>query len=356
MKPAMLCFLFVMLAAFPLTDAFADACSGAEPQLQLLSKDLDSNAIPAAASRLTSLQTAYPDCSRLMLSRARLEAAQGQSAEAQRSFSQYLALQPDSARGDAYFARFLIDQQQYQQADDRSAAAYEKNPSDPAALAVRGQILDMKGQTQQGLALLSQSCQLNPDNADAQFQLGAIYDRLKRPADAVPHFERVVALDPGNASAWDYLALNLEPLGNVDQVEAAYKKGLAANQGAPDSPTFDAFLDYNYGRFLEKQDKLQASLLHLNRAVELVPQIRSTWYERAKVNLQVKNYPAARSDAEKAASLPEQTGGIINLQIYVLLEQIYRRLGETDLAQKYADLSRATPPPVRKEYQQAAPQ
>jgi hypothetical protein len=89
--------------------------------------------------------------------------------------------------------------------------------------------------------------------------------------------------------------------------------------------------------------------------VRLVPDVRATWYERAKVNLRLHNYQQARSDAETAANLTRQTGGIIDLQIYNLLEEVYRRLGETALANKFAELSRDTPPPVRKEYQQAAP-
>jgi hypothetical protein len=62
----------------------------------------------------------------------------------------------------------------------------------------------------------------------------------------------------------------------------------------------------------------------------------------------MKSYQPARSDAETASSLPDRAGFIIGLQVYSLLEQIYRRLGETSLADKYAQLSRETPPPVRK--------
>ena len=47
-------------------------------------------------------------------------------------------------------------------------------------------------------------------------------------------------------------------------------------------------------------------------------------------------------------SLREQTGGILDLQVYTLLEQIYRRLGEKELADKYANLTRQTLPPTRK--------
>lgn len=346
----------VLVSLSASTAGLAASCSGVASQLQLASKDLARNRVSAAAALLASLEVLSSRCPDVLLVRARIDAAQGEVNGAQTAFRRYIQLQPDDSRGYAYFARFLIDQEQYQQADDLSAIAMQKNAQDPAALAVRGQILDMKGQSQQGLELLEKSCRINPENADAQFQAGAIDDRAKLHANAVRHFEKVVALDPANPSAWDYLALNLEPLGKIEAAETAYKKGSAANQDAQNGPNFDAFLDYNYGVFLEKRNQLADSMLHLNRAVKLVPQMRDPWYERAKVNLQMHNYGSARADAEKAASLPERTGGVINLQVYALLEQIYRRLGETTLADKYAALSRATPPPIRKEYGQQMPQ
>lgn len=269
----------------------------------------------------------------------------GPPEDAGRAFSRYADTAPDDAAGMAYFARFLIDQNQYSQADEFSAAALERAPNLAIALAVRGRILALKGQSQQGIPLLSRSCDLDPEDAESEFQLGALYDRAKRPQEAVQRFQSAARLNPANASAWDYLALNAEPLGEMDQAEAAYKAGLQVNKTGPH---YDAFLDYNFGRFLARRNRLAESKQHLDRAVELVPDFRATWYDRAKVNLRLGDLKQARSDAERALSITDQTGGILNLQVYVLLEQIYRRLGEIALADKYAALARDTPPPVRR--------
>jgi len=334
------------------TDSNADACGGTEIQLKSLSTNLNRNEFSAAEDRLTRLKAEHPDCSSILLAEARIKASQG-AGEASDLFSRYLEKVPNDPTGLAYFARFLIDQGQYQRADELSDAAVSQDVNNPAALAVRGQILIMKRQPEQGEELLIKSCELDPENAESQFQLGALYDRTKRPGEAVKHFQKVVALDPGYASAWDYLALNLEPLGEVDRADAAYRRGLEVNH---EGQQFDAFLDYNYGRFLAKRNHLAESKLHLDRAVELVPDYRDTWYDRAKLNLRMGNYAQARSDAERAASLIEQTGGILDLQVYTLLEQIYRRLGEKELADKYANLTRQTPPPMRKGSELTPPQ
>jgi tetratricopeptide (TPR) repeat protein len=341
MKTALLSLVFAACTAEP---ALASPCSGAETQLAGVSKELTLGASAVAERLLAPIAASHPDCPDILLAQARLRQAQGDAKQAADLYIRYTDLQPGDSKGFAYFGRFFLEQHDYMRADALSAAAVDKDPSNPAALALRGQILVMKGQTLEGRTLLEKACQLDPDDPEAQFQLGTVEDAAKRPADAVKHFRKAAALNPRDGRTWDYLALNLEPLGEVDAAEQAYRKGLEVNQPGR---YFDAFLDYNYGRFLAKRNELAPSKQHLDRAVELVPQVRAVWYERAKLNLRLKNYQQARTDAEKAASCEDRAHVIIDLQIYALLAQVYGRLGETGLAKKYADLSRETEPPVR---------
>jgi tetratricopeptide (TPR) repeat protein len=337
--------LWLGLVGWASSLAFARPCDGAHASLAAISRKLSRGDFEHAARELAPLAKSYPNCPALLLAQARLQAMANDSPEADDLFIRYTALQPDDPGGYGYYARFLLSRREYQRADKVASQALEKDPSNPIALAVSGQILAMKGQTKEGLDMLAQACQLDPDDAESQFQMGTIYDRLKRPADAAQHFQKAVDLNPRDARAWDYLALSLEPLGETSAAQSAYQKAGGVDQ---QGPFFDAFLDYNYGRFLMKRGDLTASKAHLDRAVELVPEVRAVWYERAKLNLRMKNYGEARSDAEKAAALADPAGIIIDLQLYALLEQIYRRLGETALANKYAQLSRDTPPPMRK--------
>jgi tetratricopeptide (TPR) repeat protein len=325
--------------------AFAGPCDGAQAQFTAISLQLSHGDFQNAGRLLAPLANSYPNCPALLLAQARVQAMANDSGEADDLFVRYTIMQPDDASGYGYYARFLLSRRQYERADMVASLALQKGTSNPIALAVSGQIFAMKGQTNEGLDMLAQACHLDPDDAESQFQIGSIYDRLKRPADAAQHFQVAVDLNPADARAWDYLALSLEPLGEIGRAEFVYKKALDVDQPGP---YFDAFLDYNYGRFLMKRGDLAASKAHLDRAVDLVPQVRAVWYERAKLNLRMKDYQEARSDAEKAAGVVDSTEIIIDLQIYALLEQIYRRMGETALADKYAQMSRDTPPPVRK--------
>jgi len=342
MRAAFLSLLFPVCFTWP---AFAGPCSGAEAQLAQVSKALTLNAVDTAENTLRALSASYPDCSEIVLHQARLAQAKGSANQAAELYYRYTDTDPNDSRGLAYFGRFFLEQHDYMRADALSAAAVDKNPDDPAALALRGQILVMKGQSSEGQALLQKAVEVDPDDPEAQFQLGTIYDKAQAAPKAVEHFRRAATLNPQDARSWDYLALNLEPTGDLDGADQAYQKGLRVNQAGR---YHDAFLDYNYGRFLAKRNDLAASKQHLDRAVQSVPEIRAVWYERARLNLRMQDYQQARTDAEKAAACKQQ-GGIIDLQIYSLLSQVYARLGETGLAKKYMDLTRETPPPVRGE-------
>jgi tetratricopeptide (TPR) repeat protein len=338
--------MLILLACIPPPPVRAMPCSAAEQLMRSIWKELAAENVGGAEQVLHEMERTHPECPEAILAHARVAAANDAPVEAEDLFVRYANLAPNEAQAYSYHARFLLERGQYPRADLLSAQALEKDPNDVVALAVHGEILDMKGQTQEGMELLEKACRLDPQNAEAQFQLATIYDRSKRFADAAQHFEKVVETDPRDARAWDYLALDLEPLGEVERADLVYRKGLAVNQ---QGPHFDAFLDYNYGRFLMKRNDLAASKQHLDRAVELTPDVRAPWYERAKLNLRLNNNQQAREDAERAANIRDSRGIIIDLQLYVLLGQVYTRLGDAALAEKYVRLSQRTSVPPRKD-------
>ena len=207
-----------------------------EVQLSSVSKQLSHGNIVAAEQTLGALGMLRPDCALLVLDRARLQAAKGEEA-ADATFMHYATLKPRDAKGWAYFARFLLAQGEYQRADAAAGVATECDPGDPLAVAVQGQILDLKGDSQEGIKLLEQAVRLNPDDAEARFQLGSIHDRAKHPMEAVRDL-RSCRDYPSDARAWDYLALNLESLGEIDRAQNAYQRCLAENRAGA---YFDAF-------------------------------------------------------------------------------------------------------------------
>ena len=250
---------------------------------------------------------------------------------------------PCAGARDLTSAVAALDRGELARADYLSSLALSLSPDCPEALVVQGRVLTLKGRLREAREALEKAVRLAPTDAEARYQLAVWLYRRQLHADAVPQLEKVIALRPRDARALGYLALSLEGLGEPERAELAYRAALKVNG----RPFRDPFLDYYYGRFLLKRNRLEESLAHLDRAVALHPDERTVHYERAKLNLARKDYGAARRDAERALSLRDPGGLVLDLQVYYLLATIYARLGETDLARKYAELSRTTPIPDR---------
>ena len=304
---------------------------------------IDRGNLSAAEAGLKALEARGQPCDEILLQYGRLRLAQSDLPAAEGLFLRFFNAAPRDARASYQIALVAMMKGDYRAADAFSTGALSYQPDYAEALVIQGRLLAMKGQTVEALASLQRACKLKPQDAEAYFELGAVYDRQKRYLEAVEQFGRAVALNPADARAWDYLGLNLEPLGQVERADAAFKKGLEVNRGK----WSDNFLSYNYGRFLFKQNRLEESRKHMDRALELNQPVRAVHYEHAKLSLRMRDLVVARREAEKALELPDRAGVILDLQIYYLLQQIYRQAGEPALAHKYAELSRTTAIPSR---------
>jgi tetratricopeptide (TPR) repeat protein len=316
-------------------------CAGAEAAVRSAAEALDKGEWAEAERHLQPVAESHAECSPVVLGLARLRAARGDLAEAEALFTRATALAPDEALGHALFAEYWLSRGQRARADYQSSVALSLDPDCPEALVASARVSIAKGRPQEAFPALVKAARLDPASAEAHYQLGVFLSQRKLYAQAAGEFEQVVALRPRDARAYDYLALSLEAVGAAERAEDAYRSGLKVNEG----PFFDSFIDRNYGRFLLKERRLEESRIHLDRAVALLPNSRAVYYERAKLNLALERYAAAREDAERARSLRDPSGLVLDLQVYYLLATIYRRLGDTDLAEKYAELARTTPIP-----------
>jgi tetratricopeptide (TPR) repeat protein len=313
-------------------------CEGTESDLRASTQALDRGDWVEAERRLEPLATSRADCGGVVLGLARLRAARGERAEAERLFARATTLLPDDAPAHALFARYLLSRGQPARAEDLTAKALSLNPDCPEALVVKGRILSMRGEMRGAKDALEKAVRLDPENAEAQYRLGIWFFGLRLSADAAARFEKAATLRPVDALALDYLALSLEDLGEAERAEDAYRRALTVNEGT----FFDSLLDYNYGRFLLKQMRLEESRPYLDRAIALMPEHRGVHYEQAKLRMALGDSQAAREEAERALGLRNPGNLVLDVQLYYLLSTIYARLGERELAQKYADLSRTT--------------
>lgn len=331
------------------TVAYADqsrklnACSGLGNQLRSAEQAFTRGDVVEAERRLLLLESSRPGCGEVLAGLARVRASQKNVDAAERLFLRAVALSPDDPNIYFYFAQFTFDQGEYPRASDLTDKALNLKSEYPEALILKGQMLAMRGELTEARETLEEANRIAPKIAEAHFQLGILFDNSKLNREAVEQFRISVALRPLDPRAYDYLGLNLEALGETQEAMKMYKRGLIVNKG----PLFDYFLDYNYGRFLLKQRKLQESKVHLDRAVSLAPETRAVYYERAKLNVLLGDYQLARQDAEQASRLQDPSGFVLDLQVYYLLANVYSHLGEHELARQYAELSKTATIPIQ---------
>jgi tetratricopeptide (TPR) repeat protein len=320
-----------------------NACSGLENPLRAAEQALTTGDAVEAERLLLPLQSFRPSCAEVLAGLARVRASQKDANVAEQLFLRAIALSPDDPHMYFYLAQFSFDQGDYGRAYDLIDKALNLKGEYPEALILKGQMLAMRGEQGAARKTLEEANRIAPKNAEAHFQLGVLFDYSKLNREAVEQFRISVALRPLDPRAYDYLGLNLEALGETQEAATIYKKGLVVNKG----PLFDYFLDYNYGRFLFKERKLQESKVHLDRAVSLAPETRAVYYERAKLNVLLGDYQQARRDAEQASGLQDPSGFVLDLQVYYLLANVYSRLGEHELARQYAELSKTATIPIQ---------
>jgi len=340
--------LFLAASVLPGGDAAAStACDGAEPALATVATALDEGRWDEAEHSLQPLELSHPECGQVVVAVARLSAARGDLAEAERLFSRAMTMAPDDAVAHALFARFQLLRGLGPQAAYLINQSLAIDPDCVEALVVRGQILGHRGLYAESRKVLERAVFLDPTNPEANYEIGVWFFRVNLFEQAARQFESAVNLRPQWTRALDYLAYCLELLGEADRAERVYRDALQSQPKG--GPLFDATLDYNFGRFLFKTGQLEESLTHLNSAVEHHPRRRGPGYQRAKVHQAQGDFESARRDAERALALGVSGDYIHDTQVYYLLTTIYSRLGETELAREYAELARTTETPDQSE-------
>ncbi len=105
-------------------------------------------------------------------------------------------------------------------------------PEQPDALHICGALAHLAGKNGLALALLEKACRLQPGNAQVHYNLGVVYQAIKREDDACACYRSALKLTPSHAGA-------LQNLGNIclfreefAEAERCYATGLSF---APDS-------------------------------------------------------------------------------------------------------------------------
>jgi tetratricopeptide (TPR) repeat protein len=220
----------------------------------------------------------------------------GQTDKAIAAFEEARQLSPDDPAVASYLAEANLAAKRYAAALEVTTAALADNPDDPRLVRLQAQALRHTGKAEQGVSLLEEALHQHVDDPnayialaqmygevdrgaqaikvlqDAQakfpadnsilFELGATYDRQKQFPQAEAAFKQLIARDPDNAAALNYLGYMLAERGErLDESVDYVKKALAIE---PDNGSFLDSLGWAY----YKAEKLDLAEGNLRRAAD----------------------------------------------------------------------------------------
>ena len=259
-----------------------------------------------AAQAWASVQKLNARNTEVMARRATALMNGGRAAEAQAVVRDALKLAPDDVR-----LTFILTQAQRDAGDLEGAEATARglrtaHPEDPRAVYLLAQMLDARGRHQeivdllkpeierlraarakpqqiglllgaQGLALLQlkrfdeaiaaykEAAAASPDDTSVRFQFGAALDRAGRRADAQKLFRELIAKDPNDANALNYLGYMLAEQGTaLDEAVSLIQRALKVD---PDNPSYLDSLGWAYFQ----QGKFELADPPLSAAAEKLP-------------------------------------------------------------------------------------
>jgi len=161
-------------------------------------------------------------------------------AEAERLFGRAVAIDPELASAHAGLSYVLIQEAFYGEATRRSSVleaalasarrAVEADSRDAAAHFALGRAYSLRREFFEAEQELRTALDLNPSYAQAYFALGFTFVSSRRPAEAIPCFERFATLSPWDPHSWTnhhLRALAHYWLGDLDQAESHVRRSIS---------------------------------------------------------------------------------------------------------------------------------
>ena len=301
-------------------------------------------------------------------------------------YRQMIRLAPHLGAAYNNLGRLYFNQHDYGHAAETLAQGLKLNPNMPTASAMIGMSYLQTGQMQKAEEPLETALHANPKDAVVQITLAKVLIRLYKYDDAVNLLKTYTEENPRDQEAWyllgkTYLQLSEDSLGKIHQIDpnsvvahevageidesmhnydgalVEYKKAINL---APDQPEphihmantywsiskwdsaqteFEAGLAHDPNNctahwklgnvILEANGEPAEALTHLNRAVELCPELMQARVDRARALIKSGKHDQALPDL-----LAAEKGSPDEPSIHFLLASVYRAQGKNAAAQE----------------------
>jgi tetratricopeptide (TPR) repeat protein len=135
----------------------------------------------------------------------------------------------------------------------------------------RGMALQAQGRLEEAAASYRQALALQPDFAEAHYNIAIIFNELGRVEEAAESCRKAAEIRPDLAEAHSNLGSALQVLGRLDEAIASHRRALALRPESAD------WL-YNLGIALQERGDLEEAISSYRRALALKPGLAEAWY------------------------------------------------------------------------------
>ncbi len=202
-----------------------------------------SDNLPAA---IDTLATIVDDEPRVAGTLGQLQEQAGQFREAVTSYTKALEVQPMSREIKARRIAALFAARDLPGAATAAADAQRQHPEDPRFPRLRARALFDGGSRSDGVTILEAAARAFPKDSSTLYQLADMYSDSGRSPDAEKSLRQILAMEPANANALNYLGYLLARRGDrLDEAIELVRRALVAE---PDNGAFLDSLGWAYYR------------------------------------------------------------------------------------------------------------
>jgi tetratricopeptide (TPR) repeat protein len=176
-------------------------------------------------------------------------------------FEKIVSLQPRSVEDHMVLGQLYSVKHQQAKAEEQFKIAQSIEPESEDVVLNLARLYAESGDVQQAVKAI-EAVPEDGRSPKMEFTLGALFDQLKQPKDAIAAYKRAVDMEPGDAEATDALA---QALLNNDQLDEALKQYKDLAEANPDN----ADVLVHIGEIERRQGKYEDALATIRKARKL---------------------------------------------------------------------------------------
>ena len=199
----------------------------------------------------------------------------------------------------------------YADAEKLAVSITEAFPEHPFAWKVLVVVLKLTGRISESLVASQKSLQLDPQDAEAHYNLGVLLQKLSRLEEAETNYTQAIVLKPDFTEAHNNLGNILKELGRLEEAEVSYRQAIELKPDYAEAYN-------NLGNTLKELGRLEEAEASYKRATKLKPKYREAQYNLIQLlnvysSQKESSHSIIKVDQEiKKIDLIEKTSGIIS--------------------------------------------